>query len=411
MTSLDDEIRALRDRVSELETFEGDRDRAERVQSALYRIAETASAAQDMQAFYAEMHRIVAELMYADNFYIVLYDEERQAMNWPFYVDTVGEGWPDPNVWETMGTGDARGITAYLLRSDRSLLLTLADIDELVRQGEVDMIGVPSVTWLGVPLRAEGRTVGAMVVQSFRDDVHHTEQDEELLTFVANHVGGALSRARAIEETRQRNAELALINDVQRGLAMNLDMQSMYDLVGDRLQEIFDAQVVDIGIYDAATNLVNFAYTIEKGVRFHDEPMELIGFRRMTLETREPIVVNEDLERTSNEVGQPLVISGEQPKSAVFVPLIVGSRATGIISLQNIDREHAFSDGDVRLLSTLAGSLSVALENARLFEETRQRNAELALINDVQRGLAENLDMQSMYDLVGDRIRERRLPV
>ena len=43
------------------------------------------------------------------------------------------------------------------------------------------MIGVPSVTWLGVPLRAEGRTVGAMVVQSFRDDVHHTEQDEELL--------------------------------------------------------------------------------------------------------------------------------------------------------------------------------------------------------------------------------------
>ena len=68
MTQLDDEIRALRDRVSELESFEGDRDRAERVQSALYRIAETASAAQDMQAFYAEMHRIVAELMYADNF-------------------------------------------------------------------------------------------------------------------------------------------------------------------------------------------------------------------------------------------------------------------------------------------------------------------------------------------------------
>ena len=60
------------------------------MQSALYRIAETASAAQDMQEFYAEIHRIVGELMYADNFYIVLYDEERQAMNWPFYVDEVG---------------------------------------------------------------------------------------------------------------------------------------------------------------------------------------------------------------------------------------------------------------------------------------------------------------------------------
>src|SRR5204863_9273355 len=98
------------------------------------------------------------------------------------------------------------------------------------------------------------------------------------------------------------------------------------------------------------------------------------------------------------------VLQGELTKSAVYVPLVVGGDAIGRISLQNIDREQAFSDADVRLLTTLAGSLSVALENARLFEETRQRNAELALINDVQRGLAENLDMHSMYDLVGDRI-------
>src|SRR5437899_10780895 len=94
------------------------------------------------------------------------------------------------------------------------------------------------------------------------------------------------------------------------------------------------------------------------------------------------------------------------PKSAVYVPLVVGDDAIGRISLQNLDREYAFGDADVRLLTTIAGSLSVALENARLFEETRQRNAELALINDVQRGLAENLDTQAMYDLVGDRIQK-----
>src|SRR5207244_7235483 len=97
-------------------------------------------------------------------------------------------------------------------------------------------------------------------------------------------------------------------------------------------------------------------------------------------------------------------LQGEMTKSAVYVPLVVvGGEAIGRISLQNLDREHAFSDADVRLLTTLAGSLSVALQNARLFEETRQRHAELVLINDVQRGLAENLDMQAMYDLVGSR--------
>ena len=57
-------------------------------------------------------------------------------------------------------------------------------------------------------------------------------------------------------------------------------------------------------------------------------------------------------------------------KSALFVPLIVGGAATGRISLQNLDHEYAFGEADVRLLATLAGSLSGALENARLFEET-----------------------------------------
>jgi GAF domain-containing protein/CheY-like chemotaxis protein len=380
--------------------------RSAQVQAALYRIAETASGAQDMQEFYAEIHRIVGELMYANNFYVVLYDEERRMMNWPFGVDTAGDTFAGPNVWEPMGTGEARGLTAYLLRRGTPMLLPQADIDELIERGEITPIGVRGVDWLGVPLRSEGRTVGAMVVQSYEGDPPHTEHDKDLLTFVASHVGSALSRARAIEETRQRSAELALVNDVQRGLAERLDMQAMYELVGDRIQEIFDAQVVDIGIVDPSSGLIHFPYTIERGVRFPDEPIQVIGLRRVALASREPVVVNEDIERISTEAGQPFVLAGEPPKSSVFVPLVVGDQAKGVISLQNLDREHAFSDADVRLLTTLAGSLSVALENARLFEETRQRNAELVLINDVQRGLAENLDMQAMYELVGDRLRE-----
>jgi GAF domain-containing protein len=58
------------------------------------------------------------------------------------------------------------------------------------------------------------------------------------------------------------------------------------------------------------------------------------------------------------------------PKSALYVPLVIGERVTGYMSLQNIDKENAFSDSDVRLLETLANSMGVALENARLFDET-----------------------------------------
>ncbi len=149
-------------------------DRTDRLQAALYRIAETASSAQDMQGFYADIHRIVGELMYADNFYIVLYDEDRQSLNWAYFVDGSGDTAPDPNVWEPIGTGEARGLTAYVLREGEPLFVTFDDIQQMATAGTIQMLGLPSVDWLGVPLRADGKTVGAMVVQSYREDVHHT---------------------------------------------------------------------------------------------------------------------------------------------------------------------------------------------------------------------------------------------
>src|SRR4029079_1273543 len=95
------------------------------------------------------------------------------------------------------------------------------------------------------------------------------------------------------------------------------------------------------------------------------------------------------------------------------VPVRSRDQIIGVISVESFEREAAFGEADVRLLSTLASSLSVALENARLFAETRrlldetqQRNAELAVINSVQQGLVAQLDFQGIIDLVGDKVRE-----
>src|SRR5205085_8193114 len=130
-----------------------------------------------------------------------------------------------------------------------------------------------------------------------------------------------------------------------------------------------------------------------------------IGFAKHVLGTLEPLRIGENLDAEAERYGSS-VIAGEWPKSVLFVPLVTGRRATGVISLANIDREHAFSESDQQLLETLAGSLSVALENARLVHETRQRNAELALINGVQDAIAGQLEPQAIYDAVGDKIRE-----
>ena len=401
------ELAEARRRLAELEAVEVERGHAAKVQEALYRIAELASAARDLQEFYRAIHSVVAELMYASNFYLALYDEERQLISWPYFVDEVDPYVPDPNKWERFGSGEARGVTAYVLRTGKPQHLSGERITKLVELGEVDLIGDLTEDWLGVPLKSDdGRKVGVLVVQSYLPNVLYTEQDEELLAFVGQHVGAALSRARAIEETRQRNAELALINSVQEALAGELELRAIYDAVGDRIRDVFDAQVVDIAIFDEATGLLHFPYTIERGVRFPDEPIELIGFRKHVMEMREPLMIDESTPELAERYGNPWVLSGEPIKSALFVPLVVGGRATGVISLQNLDRMHAFGEDDQQLLETLAASLSVALENARLVHETRQRNAELALINSVQESIAGELDPQAIYDVVGDKLQE-----
>ena len=217
------------------------------------------------------------------------------------------------------------------------------------------------------------------------------------------------------ERTKQlshRVEELAVINSVQDGLVRKMDMQGIYDLVGEKIREIFNAQVIDIVTYDKTTGLIEDRYTYEKGDRTLLGPRPLKGFRKHVIETVKPLVINQDVDQQRTKYDQSVII-GEGAKSIVLVPMIAGGEVTGVISLQNLDKENAFSDSDVNLLTTLANSMSVALESAKRFDETKrllketeQRTAELAVINSVQEGLAKELDMQGIYNLVGDRVQK-----
>jgi PAS domain S-box-containing protein len=380
---------------------------AEKVQRALYRIAELASAAQDLQEFYRAIHEVVGELMFAENFFIAIWDEERRLISWPYVADQIEDDFADPNQWVAFESRDARGTTGYVLRTGEPQLLGYERYEKLIAQGEIEALGTTTKdsTWLGVPLQAEGRTVGVLAVQSYTSEHLYTEQDRDLLAFVGQHVGAALSRARAIEETRQRNAELALINSVQSALAGELELQAIYDVVGDKIQEIFEAQVVAMSVLDEPTGLLHFPYAIERGERLEHPSILPRGHLTQVLETHEPVLLTENVREEAERVGSAVDV-GEWPKSVLYVPLLTGGKPTGTITLQNMDREHAFDEADVRLLTTLAGDLAVALENARLVHETKQRNDELALINSVQEALAGELDMQAIYDVVGDKIDE-----
>jgi len=168
----------------------------------------------------------------------------------------------------------------------------------------------------------------------------------------------------------QREAELQIINSVQLGLAEHRDVQSIYDLVGDKIRDIFHAQVVMISTYDKQTETIEHRYAIERGERIIAPGRHPIrGFRIRVVETRQPVLVSTNVPELAAQLGQPTLPGTITPKTWLGVPMIVGDHVTGILSLQDVDRENAFDEAVVRLLQTLAASMSVALENARLWEQ------------------------------------------
>ncbi len=319
------------------------------------------------------------------------------------YVETVG---PFP-----LGTG----LTSKVIASRRPLLLGTNEEQnaaggffpaEYLAQGDL----LVAQSWLGVPIIANDQVLGVVVLADY--EVHKfNEEHIHLLQILSTNMGVAIENARLFQAEQQRVAELAIINSIQHGLAAELDFQAIIDLVGDKLRQVLHTQDLSIRWYDEKSNLLHYMYTYEHGQRLKSvaqPPYPGGPFERMRVDRRHHVWTTVQLQATSAR------IPGTDPsKSAISVPIISSDRVLGSIHLEDFERENAYGEAEIRLLTTIAATLGSALENAHLFEETQrllketeQRNSELAIINSIQQGLASELDFQAIIDLVGDKLRQ-----
>ncbi len=273
-----------------------------------------------------------------------------------------------------------------------------------------------------VPILAGGVLIGGITVQDFNNPNAYPNSIVRLLETIASNMGTALENARLfketqrlLKETEQRNAELAIINSVQDALAAKLDMQGIYDSVGDKIREIFKADTTFIVFHDVENNRIIAPYYIDRGIRpsIASRPYSK-GLNEIIIESGKPLLLN-TYEETA-KAGAFNVASPDSDKdlneSFLGVPIFRNGKAIGATAVQSY-KQFAYDQNDLRLLTTLSNSMGVALENARLFDETQrllketeERNAELAIINSVQAALAAELNIQGIYDAVGDKIRE-----
>ncbi len=269
---------------------------------------------------------------------------------------------------------------------------------------------------LVTPLLTQKRFVGFLYADIDEALGRLRATDRELLTLLAGQAAVALDnaeRTRGLEnkvEARtaaldERVGELEVIGAVQRGVSSGLDFQAIGKLVGDKLREVFRTGDVSIVWWDEATDMLQTLYNYEHGVPIPHRPPRTLASEgpgeqmREFLRACKPMVMSTRAEMI--QAGMQHNEGTDWCYSAMTAPIVGSERALGFIGLQNHEREHAFGEAEVRLLQTIAASMGLALENARLQDETRAALERQTATADILRVISQSpTDAHPVFDAI-----------
>jgi two-component system, cell cycle sensor histidine kinase and response regulator CckA len=200
---------AVRDISGKIIAYEGTvEDISERKRSELERqvtteIIHSVNVTDNLDDLLHMIHAALRKVLYAENCFVALYEPVTAMFHFPFFVDQYDVAPPPQKV--------GRSCTAYVYRTGHAMLIPQGAFDKLAQDGEVELVGTPSPSWLGVPLRTPAATIGVLVVQHYEDENAYTVRDLEFLSSVGGQIALAIERKRAEAKVRESEARLRVL--------------------------------------------------------------------------------------------------------------------------------------------------------------------------------------------------------
>jgi len=167
--------------------------REELVKQVLFDISNAVSSTHSLDELYTLIRKYLGRVLDTTNCFLALYNEESDTLTLPFMEDEKDAFTEFPA---------RKTLTAYVIRTGEAQLVDVKREKELTKKGEIEPVGAPCVSWLGVPLKHQGKTVGVFAIQSYTEEVIYTEADAELLEFASDQIALAIDRRRHQDRLR-----------------------------------------------------------------------------------------------------------------------------------------------------------------------------------------------------------------
>jgi PAS domain S-box-containing protein len=280
----------------------------------------------------------------------------------------------------------SNGVTEYMLR-ERQPLLIRGNLAEIADEKGFEVIGRLTEAFMGVPMIVGQDTLGVIASQNETEPHTFTENHLDLLTAVASQTAIAISNVYLLTQTQVRAEELALINRVVSSVASSLDIRQSMQIVAQELGHA--AAVEQIGI--ALFNEDRTALTVIAELYDPERSVSALGFvipvegnlsTQEVMRTRKPLLIPDALTSPLTAAFHDGLRSRGVQSLAIF-PMIVGNEMIGTIGVDILETGRTLTANQIRLVETIIYQASIAVDNARLFEQTEQALKEVRTLYDV----------------------------
>ncbi len=376
--------------LTELYELQSEHDEMVDRYTALFQLNKLSQECTELGTFFYQVHQIIATLMIAKNFYVVMYDQTLSTLKFVYHVDEEDEA-PEGSIPFDSFKGS---LTRHVIETGLPLLATPELINDYVAKGVLNHLGTTGMDWLGVPLIHDGFVIGVMAVQSYSESTRYQEHDKDLLTFTAQHIVGAMQRLQdherlqnavssrtreLMEQIRDREKAELLQESLYRISELTndstIEVDKFYHQVHNIIGQLINASNFFIAKYESESETVDFVYYVDLAainIAKDFQPQKLtdqfLAYVVRTAKTQ--LLSHNDMMRLYKE-GQ-----AKKPQQETYswlgVPLVHADEVIGVMVVQSYDADTRYTDQDAELMNFVSHHVSTSIKRREAADYERR---------------------------------------